>query len=388
MIQQTNKLKHQMSNQMLKVIGKGEYGEIISRYFQRGFPKVANVSKDDLLEILTDFLVGTKEYRYGPKPKVESLYEIRQTIMKAIEYSVPIPVLVPWGGVKADHKLSVDVAEVSALKQLIMVDEAIKQFYPPGLHIHIRIEDLGANWIYRIDGIDESIDKYSSDMVRLVNYLKGTTHIEPIRESKLMDAGKYFRLSETYSELIEGTIQALKAYKDLDINTIPEFMKLKEMGWKGGIDKAQQNHYIERYKNLYPGKSEEAYTLMLSDYLGGSKARYDMNGRGEPDSAVGSYIQITFVPPIPGAPKGMFNNTLYYRTIPESNGRSHIAPWRGKGYLQLVDDYPVVKVTTNNHGLIDLEENDVTLMEDGNDPLIIRADYRVAMSAIPVPYFM
>jgi hypothetical protein len=385
--------KQTMTHQTVKMnaIAKGEYGEIISRYFQRGFPKAMNVSKDNLLEILSDLLVGTKEYRYGPKPKVESLYTIRQTLIKAIELNAPIPVLVPWGGRKADHTLSVDVAEAAALKQLIGLDEVVKQFYPPGLHIHVRIEDLGASWIYRVANYDveASIEKYSSDLSRLIHVLRGSTAMEPIRESKLMNRDEYFRLSEKYSELIEEVIRVKKAYKDIELSTIPEFVELQKLGWKGEIDKAQQEYYTERYKKLYPGRKEAEYDLMLSDYLGGAKARYDLNGRGEPDSAVGSYIQITFVPPIPGAPKGMFSNTLYYRTVPESSGRTHIAPWRGKGYLELIDDYPVAKVTYSSRDIADLVESEVHLTEDGDDnPLILRADYRVSMIPVMMPYIM
>lgn len=366
----------------LKIVGKGEYGEIISRYFQAGLPKVAKINKDDLLEILSDLLVGSREYRYGPTPKVESLYTIRQTISKAIELNAPIPILVPWGGRKLKPELSIDITEVSALRQLIAVDEVIKQFFPPGLHIHIRIEDLGANWIYRVDDTDLAIERYSSDMVRLINAIKGSTSMEAIRESKLMDRKEYFALSEKYSELIEEVVRVLKAYKDLDINTIPEFVKLKEMGWKGEIDPNQQKYYTDRYRRLYPGRKEAEYDLMLADYLGGSKARYDLKGRGEPDNVVGSYVQITFVPPVPGAPKSMFANTLYYRTIPESSARTHVAPWRGIGYLELLGDSSIPKITTSMD--IQMEENDVHLIDgDDENPLVIKANYRFTIYATP-----
>jgi hypothetical protein len=371
---------------MIKTIGKGEYSEVICRYLQHSFPKAAKVSQSNVLEILTDLMVGNKEMRYGPKPKIESLYTIRQTLQKAIELSAPIPILVPWGGRKADSSLSIDIAEVSALKQLISLDEMIKHFHPAGLHIHIAIEDLGASWLYRVqNNVDQSIDRYSSDFGKLVNMLKGDTSLEPIRESKLMDKEIYFATSERYSELIEAVIQVMRAYKDIDVNTIPEFETLKKAGWKGDLSAVQQDYYLERYRSLYPGRKEAEYVLMLSDYLGGSKARYDLDGRGEPDSAVGSYIKLSFVPQIPGAPTSMFSNTLYYRTIPESAGRTHVAPWRGKGYLEIVDDIPVPKVTHFGNSILnDLEESSVTLV-DGEDNLILRSDYRITINPMILP---
>ncbi len=365
---------------MTKIIGKGEYGNVISQYFKSSFPKIATFKNGELLEVLTDVLIGTKEYRYGSKPNIESQYRIRETLRKAIELRAPIPILVPWGGRKVDPTISVDIAEVSAVRQLVMVDQLVKQFYPPGLHIHIRIEDTGAFWIYRVQDTDESIERYSSDMIKLVDFLKGDTSIEPIRESKLMNRQEYFRLSEEYSELIEETIQTLREFKGLDINSIPAFKKLKDAGWVGDINKEQQAYYVERYKKLYPNLKQGEYDLMLADYLGGSKARYDLKGVAEPDSSVGSYIKISFVPPIPGAPEGMFNNTLYYRTLPASHGRTHIAPWRGKGYLELVDEVPVAKITYSSRDIPDLFRNEVEISEDEHNALIIRVDYVLTSS--------
>jgi len=93
--------------------------------------------------------------------------------------------------------------------------------------------------------------------------------------------------------------------------------------------------------------SMEDYIIMAADYLGGAKARYDLNGRAEPHTPVGSFISISFIPPIPGSPVSMFNNVLYYRTVPANQGRTHIAPWRAKGYLEIdVDNSVKAKVTS------------------------------------------
>lgn len=319
----------------IKHIGDSEYAESICRYFAQQFPKVAHISKTDLLEILTDILLGTKETRYGPIPKPEEMVVIRDTIRKAIEANVPIPLLALWGGRKTTPSEGIDVAELIALRQILNVDELVKQYFAPGLHIHVRIEDLGAKWLWRTEGTDEFIDAYSKSFAQLIEIMKGSTHIEPILESSLMDETEYFKASEAVSEVMEDVITKYLAFPDIDIVKTPEFQKLRDMGWKGDLPKEQVEFYMHRYKDLYPHLTPEHYVLMLSDYFGGSKARYDLDGRGEPSSSIESFLQMSFLPPIPGAPKSLNGNTLYWRSMPASNSRSHIAPWRGKGYLKI-----------------------------------------------------
>lgn len=369
----------------MKVIGKGEYGEIISRYFQGSFPKAVKVSKEDLLEILTELLVGTKETRYGPKPKIENLFTIRKTIKIAIDQGAAIPILVPWGGRKMDPKLSLDVAEVSGLRQLIHLDTAIKQFYKSGLHIHLRIEDLNAKWLYKSDA---GVDNYSDGMMRLIDLIKADTHIEGIKESSMMKEEDYLKVSEGYGYLLEDVITALEVMPSLDVNTIPAYKELVEKGWVGTLPENQRSYYLNRYLQLYPLASLKHRINMLADYFAGSKARYDLNGRGEPDSSVGSFIQINFSHPVPGAPESIFGNTLYYRTIPESHGRTHIAPWRGKGFIEIIDDYPIAKIISGSNIPKELYQNEIALLDGDNDdnPLIIRADYRLSTFAIAALY--
>lgn len=366
----------------------GEYAELICRYFQAGFPKVVSINKDNLLEILTTVVIGTKDLRYGPIPKIENQYTIRQTLAKAIEMGEPIPMLVPWGGKKMDSSLSIDVAEVSGLRQLIYLDETVKRFYKPGLLIHIRIEDTGALWLYRNHDVEDAVERYSSDFSNLVKVLRGDSLIFPIRESLLMDKDTYFAASKMYSDLLDGFINTQLELKGLDVETIPEYKELKAKGWKGEIPEEQRDHYISMYKKLYPGLSTAEYITLLADYLGGAKARYDLKGRGEPDSPVGSFIQGTFVPPIPGAPKTMFNNTLYYRTVPETWGRTHLAPWRGKGYLSIINNDVIPKITYQaNPALLDLRESYVEMNDEKDENLMIkvRADYNVTDSLYLYP---
>ena len=365
----------------MKVKAQGAYAEIICKYFIEQFPRIANISKTELLEILTDILVGTKETRYGPVPKPEQLVIIRDTIAKSISLNAPIPILIPWGGIKGDMKSSIDVAEVAAIRQLVHLDEQVKKFHAPGTHIHVRIEDLGARWLWRIDNIEDNIEKYSTDIKKLILMLRGDSSIETLRESYLMKAGSYFSISEGYSEIIESVIEHRLAYPNQDIIQSEEFKKLQASGWKGGLPDEQIAYYIDRYKELYPDLTMEHYVLKAADYLGGAKARYDLNGRGEPISSVESYLQLTFVPPIPGAPVSLFGNTVYHRTVPLSQARSHIAPWRAKGYLKVNGKTGLTKtkiVSWKDELLQSLIPSQVEFIDEKeNSSVIVQADYLI-----------
>lgn len=331
-----------------------------------------------LLEILTLILVGDKDIRLGPVPSPESLVVIRKTIASAIELNLPIPILVAWGGRKANGDKGVDVAELAGLHQLMRLQENVKKYHSPGVAINIRIEDMGADWLYRNERKDifEVVDKYSSEFTDMVNTLTKGYEITPIRESSLMiDRNKYFAISKDYSCYLEKVIsQRLEDGMDKDLSQLPAWQQLEAKGWKGIVPLEQINYYIGLYEKLNPGLSTQEYVRMLADYLGGSKARYVMNGRAEPKSEVGSFISISFVPPIPGAPAGMFNNTLYYRTVPQSNGRTHIAPWRAKGYLSIeVDNSVKMKVTS--WGNAELIESLTPATVQIDDRLTIDTDY-------------
>jgi len=163
----------------------------------------------------------------------------------------------------------------------------------------------------------------------------------------------------------------------MNVWDIPAFVRLTEKGWKGEISKEQREYYINRYKKADPHISDIEAVMKLADYLGGSKARYDLNGRGIPVTDVGSFIQINFAHPVPGAPDGLFNNTLYYRTIPASMARTHIAPWRSKGYLQMVGETITPKLVHPGMSISDLVPSIVTLVneDDFTDKLVVQTDY-------------
>lgn len=376
----------------VKLLNEDPYGEIICKYFATSFSKVFTPNSKQLLDILTTILIGDKNTRLGPVPAPEETVEIRKVISYSIENNMPIPILVAWGGVKTVRDANIDMAEIAAIQQLVKLDEAVKTFYPMGTRINVRIEDLGADWIYRgEENISTHIENYSNALNILADMLTGESNISFIRESLLMDEEIYFAKSKDLSEIIEKIVS--RQVLDGNNQNIPSTLQvikakenLKLMGWQGDLPAEQIDHYIGRYKILYPNKQMSEYITMAADYLAGAKVRYDLNGRANP-TLNRSFINISFIPPIPGAPASMFNTTLYYRTIPMNQGRTHIAPWRAKGYLEIdSQNNAKVKLTSwSNHEVIDALQPVKVEISNGNaNTIVVDTDYFVREDIIPL----
>jgi hypothetical protein len=365
---------------MNKIINNDPYGGLICRWFATKFPKKIIVSKEDIVDILTELIFSTKENRYGPIPSPEHQVVIRDVIRRSVELNLPIPVLVPWGGRKTlVTSPRLDMAEVSGLYQIIDLDNIIKTYYSPGLTINIRVEDINADWIWRDDpNIKQITEQYSADFVKLVNILRGDTKMLAIRESQMMVSDDYMRLSQDLSVLIQALIEKQIRYPEVDVYSFPEFSELQSRGWKGEIPQEQRDYYLKRYESLYPGQKQTDYIRMLADYFGGSKARYDLDAKGEPRTAVGKFIQLTYTPPIPGSPASLFSNAVYWRTVPESQGRTHISPWRAKGYLKISGNEIKNKITSFGNEIISQLTPSITTLEGKNGETVdIDCDYIV-----------
>jgi hypothetical protein len=368
---ETNKI----NNMQALTIGDNPYGSLICGYFQRQFPHVSKPNKDNLVDILTDIIVGNKDLRLGAFPSPEILVNVRRIIRESIGSSVPVPILIPWGGRKTDPSALIDIAEVSAIHQLVMIDKMIKEFYPFGIQANIGIEDTGAMWLYRdIPNVDDNVEQYSSSLNKLILLLKGTANISPMRESMLMAKDAYFNRSRHYSDLLFKVMMHLAAFPDFNVEKLETYQELVQSGWKGTIPKEQRDYYIGRYKALY-GDSDEEATRKLADYFGGAKARYDLHGKAEPISPVKGYIKGTFVSPIPNAPAGLFDTTVYWRTIPTSQARTHIAPWRGKGYLKINKNNVTTKIISWNDEKLSQLESSRTMLSEGSIQVEIQTDY-------------
>jgi hypothetical protein len=146
------------------------------------------------------------------------------------------------------------------------------------------------------------------------------------------------------------------------VETLDSYKTLKELGWKGTISKVQREFYYESYRRNYPDSTTAKNQQRLALYMAESLARYQLNMSGKQEYWP-SFIQITFVQPIKGLPEGYHNNCVYYRTIPLSQGRTHICPWRAKGYLKITGKTVSSKITTH-HDDVDLMCCDIDIFNE------------------------
>lgn len=352
------------------------YLDKIKLYLYSQFPTVATPTSCELFEMISTILVGTKDIRYGAIPSPESLVVIRKTIRESIENNVPIPVLVPWGSMKADFSDTIDIAEVMAIKRLVCTNELVKQFYRPGLDIVIRVEDLSGYSLFAVDyhpeQVIEKVNSYSSKLVDLVHILsKGS--IVALRETEMGASIEFRQLVEEYLPLFVDYLEASEKYIQFMPQRIKElvsYQALVSIGWTGMISREQREFYYDAYNRYYSDSSLNTQRLAL--YFSQALARRKLGLTGiQPHWK--SNIQITFVAPIKGLPEGYHNNLLYYRTIPASQGRTHIPPWRAKGYLKIDEDDSIcAKITSINESI---EGSELITIEDATKSVQILIRY-------------
>jgi hypothetical protein len=353
-----------------KGLASEEYETLIAQFLERELQTKPH-SKESLLESLTTFFIGTKDTRYGRIPAIEVLSTVREYLRTQIEAHEPITVLVPWGG-KKPLGGSVDVAELSALRMLQSLSNTVKAVYEPGLDIVIRVEDLGAEWLYKNGHNEElgdevlykEIERYSSDVSTLIKMFGMT----PRSEYNMMCRSEYIKRASILvphfvAYLVESDVKGISA-------GLKTFEPLVEAGWKGVIPQEQRDYYRGRYKELY-GVSDATATMYLAKYFAGSLVRHKMHGIG----TTKPHVQVTFASPIPGVPSTMFKNTFFMRTIPASHGRTHIAPWRAKGYIAIQHgDVPVFKIASPST-LPPMYEASVVMKDSRYGEVTVKADY-------------
>lgn len=364
------------------LIGDNPYADLICKHMYRQFPQVMHNNKA-MLEVLSDIFIGTKDSRYGPVPSPEFQVTMRAAIKRAIDLGVPIPVLVPWGSIKSTFVDNIDTAELSAISQLNQLKSMVEQVYPVGLDIVVRIEDTSGLSLFQLEGNQETIrmgsELYSKSMQDMITIVGSDYKFRGIRESEMGNAASFEEEASVAAYMINNYLQDSKnLIHILPPNKVVElasYVKLKEVGWKGIISPEQREYYLNSYKKNYQDWNEDRLLQRLSLYFGGSLARHNLKMTGKQDYWDNQFIQLAFVPPIAGLPEGYNKNYLYYRTVPNSQCRSHMPPWRAKGYLKITRESISNKIVSWHDPIVEQLETAQIKLEDNSKSVVIQTDY-------------
>lgn len=354
------------------------YGKIITKFLNQEFKNPNIQEKGMLLDILTDAVVSTSKIRFAPIATPEILVSIRQTISNAIRNELPIPVLTPWGSRKAVSGYIVDVAELSALRQLQCLQLRVKQFYEPGVDVRMRMEDTSGFWLFgQTEDIARETQQYVVDMENLIHVLDFDSFIHAVRESQIFDTAEYYRTAESIMVPMLEYLKVTDRDGFSNYAHLESYKELERLGWKGMISAQQRDYYRNRYHTAYPGLTADEYTRKLANYFSGSLARIKLNGTGARRDWGSDYLRVTFVNPIPDAPEHLTMKNIYYRTIPKSFTREHMPPWRSRGYVTIDENGKVTpKIKSFGHTIENINFNRM-MISNGGSNVTIQADYQL-----------
>lgn len=312
------------------------YSSLISQFITKEFPRKFCGLSTESLDLVTDEVLGTKSVRYGPKPNVESQVAIRDVLRHWIAQKKPVPFMVPWGSEKPDGS-SVDIAELSALKQMKNLAARIAQFYEPGAVFNVRLEDASAPHLFseEADIARTNAARYVRDFRGLVAALRIGDVVRPVPESSLITEAEFNRRADANLGPMES---ALRAHLDSHDEMATDI--LQAIGWTGGLNMDTTAFYLAQYGKLYPNKTYSQRVSILARYFAGALARRQLKIRGDDPSWEGKFLDLAFMQPTPGT-EGLFNRRVHYRTMPSEFTSQMIAPWRAKGYLKLSNDNEV-----------------------------------------------
>lgn len=313
------------------------YAGIIETFLSTVFPAITPGGTESVIDAITAAFIASSQVRMGPAPKPEGLVAIRARIRYWVEQGLPIAVLSPWGSRKAGHA-GIDVAELAALRQLQGLQERVSRHYAPGLAIHLGIEDMGGWYLWADDARALAESKtYVEDFSKLVRILD-LPYITPVVESALVPYADFERAANDYMKPLMELLLAQEAGVSPQGPEITEALgALHTLGWTGTIPDEQRAFYMGQYTSLYPEKTHFERLKTLAAYLAQSAARYKVGAKVKDPAWLGKFVQINFPLPVPGVPDALGAARLYYRTLPARYARSHMPPWRAKGYV-CVDD--------------------------------------------------
>ncbi len=286
--------------------------------------------------VLAEF-VGTKGVRLGPMPSRASTEQMRTAVQACIDAGLPIPVLIPSAAVKVPPAAGeLDLAELSAIRQLMALQGRVAQHYGPGLHFRIRFEDAVELLISEgVPGLRCAVDRYTRNFAALTRLLGADRYIEGVRETdyapELTIMGEAKRAANYFLAYLHDS-------HDLEDREHPQlhtYRLLQQVGWSGGVSHELRGFFRQRFLRNYPERAEEQHYPMVARYLGSIVARRRCGAVGIDRSWPG-HLELSWVPAIPGTEST--GCRIYYRTAPRVVTSDHLAPWVARAVVRRPGD--------------------------------------------------
>jgi hypothetical protein len=277
-------------------------------------------------------------------------------------------VLIPFGPKKPKGG-AIDIAELSALKALSDLQTQAKVHYEPGFHFVVRLEDSTGRLLEKGEpGLIEDMECYMDSIMRLKDILR-YNFISFRREGDIVP----FKEFEKEVEFVKGVISV---YLDETEGAEGESSEdLAEIGWTGGISADMREFLMSRCKIYLPEQSTRQHQATMSTYLSCALARRRLGASGALAEWNGRHLELSFAPPTPDQPS--HSPRIFYRTVPRSQGRLHVPPWRARGILKIKDDKPRFSTMRwPDAQAADLSHGKITISRQ-SDEVVLQADYLI-----------
>lgn len=352
------------------------FHKAITSYVQESFPHSVKPSSSQLLDLLTDEIVGTNSIRLGPKPSPESLVAIRSTIKHKLAEGKPIAFSVPWGSEKPDSS-GIDIAELSALKTLGCLNERIKRHYSPGAAFGIRFEDSSAGALFSNEHDQfvayQTARGYVSQFEALVEILE-LNSVKSLAESKIVTPLTFTRAVESFLPIFRSYLDELCLSDSGEVKTGSSHAALSDIGWStGGIKAETAWYYLNQYNKLFPKQTFDEHLETLARYFCSALVRHKLGLRSGAAEWSGKFIDLAFCQSPPGV-EDYLSKRVIYRTLPTCYTTQHLPAWRAKGYLAInSEDKACPKLASFNHPQ-EYYKHSFTLVNN-NKQVTIQSDY-------------
>jgi hypothetical protein len=245
----------------------------------------------------------------------------------------------------------------------------VQNVHAPGMLVNLGIEDLGGEYLWKDEGdaVFQASRRYVSDLVRLVSILGLRSVIDAVPESELTTPNIF---NQAADDIYDPLLTALISPGDTNAMQI-----LRDQGWKGYLPAPMVAFYMERYVTLYPHLTEMGRLRKLARYLAQSFARYRVGAKVKYKQWDNQYIHIDFAVPIPGMPAALAGRRIFLRTLPTRYSRTHLPPWRAKGYMLITQTDVTPKLTAFTDTVCRDLNAATAQITDGQDQLTVRMDY-------------